>query len=115
MLTDKEKQFMYYWETERVKQSSFTSKLMNGLPMATIFAFPIVLLVFVVKIFLPEWNTRVSNISNGTMITIVVALVLCIFFFSFFRMHYKWEMNEQLYLELKSKASKENKIKKLNH
>jgi len=28
-------------------------------------------------------------------------------FFSYFRMQYKWEMNEQLYQELKSKQKKE--------
>ncbi len=96
---------MQYWEKERVKQNTVTSKILNGLPMAMMFSLPILLFVFVVYIFFPEWYTKVSQTSQGTFITIVIAVFICIIFFSYFRMHYKWEMNEQLYEELKSKES----------
>ena len=42
------------------------------------------------------------------MPTIVIAVIVCIVFFSYFRMQYKWEMNEQHYLELKNKMVKED-------
>ena len=107
MLSEKDKKFLLRWEREREGQNTVISKLMNGLPMAMLFGLPIILLVFVVYIFFPEWYTKVSKISPGTFITIVIAVVLCILFFSYFRMHFKWEMNEQLYQELKKKLEKE--------
>lgn len=46
--------------------------------------------------------------QGSTGLIIVIAVIVCMFFFSYFRMQYKWEMNEQLYRELKQKASKIN-------
>ena len=103
MLTEKEKQFIVYWERVRVKQNSFAVKMLNGLPMALLFCLPILLLIFTVYFFSPEWYTKISNTSPGAFGAVVIAVILCIIFFSYFRMHYKWEMNEQLYCELKVK------------
>ena len=96
---------MAYWERERVKQSTFMSKLLSGLPMALIFCLPILLFIFVVYFYFPEWYTKISQTSQGTFVTIVIAVLICVAFFSYFRMHYKWEINEQLYDELKSKET----------
>lgn len=103
MLSEKDKQFIRYWESEREKQAGVVSKLLRGLPMAMMFGLPIILFIVVVNLFFPEWYTRISNTSSGTFVTIVIAVIGCILFFSYFRMHYKWEMNEQLYQELKHK------------
>ena len=73
--------------------------------MALIFCLPILLFIVVVYLFFPEWYTKISQTSQGTFITIVIAVFICVGFFSYFRMHYKWEMNEQLYDELKSKET----------
>ena len=81
------------------------SKFLRGLPMALIFSLPILLFIIVVYLFFPEWYTKISQTSPGTFITIVIAVFICVAFFSYFRMHYKWEMNEQLYDELKSKET----------
>ena len=106
MLSDKEHEFLDYWEQNRLPQSTFTSKLARGLPMAIIFGLPIILSVVVVYIFFPDWATKISGTTFGTFITAVIAVVLVILFFSYFRMHFKWEMNEQAYLELKYKQKK---------
>ena len=95
-----------YWEREREKQNTVWGKLVNGLPMAFLFSLPIILLLFAVYIFFPDWYTRISNTSSGSFITAIVAVFICILFFSYFRMHYKWEMNEQLYQELINKENK---------
>ena len=103
MLSDAEIKFLQYWEQNRDRESSFSRKLTGGMPMALIFSLPIILSVVIVKLFLPEWYTKISGTSPGTFITIIFALVIVALFYSFFRMQYKWEMNEQLYKELKAK------------
>jgi hypothetical protein len=123
MLTEKEKQFISYWPTIRVKESSFKHKLLAGLPMAFMFALPILIFFAVVKIFFPSWFTTASHkqaeivtpelsekfmkLSSGDIMAAFVAVLIVVLFFSYFRMHYKWEMNEQLYQELKAKEKKQ--------
>lgn len=106
MLSEKEKQFIAYWEQEREKQSTVRGKIMNGLPMAVLFSLPIILLLFGVYFFLPEWYTKISNTSAGSFIATVIAVFLCIIFLAYFRMQYKWETNEQIYRELKAREFK---------
>ncbi len=106
MLTEKELAFITYWETYRIPHSSFTSKLLRGLPMAMMFGLPIILFILSVYIYFPVWYTKISSTTPGTFVTIIIAVLICIFFFSYFRMHFKWEMNEQLYKELLYKQKK---------
>ncbi|HMI78586.1 MAG TPA: hypothetical protein VK484_07320 [Ferruginibacter sp.] len=110
MLSEKEKQFIAYWERERERQNTVSGKIMNGLPMAIIFSLPILLIIFVIYFFFPDWYTKISNTSTGSFIAVIIAVFGCILFFSYFRMHYKWEMNEQAYRELKSKENKSDKF-----
>ena len=106
MLSEKEHEFLEYWEQNREAQGEFMSKLLRGLPMAILFGLPILLSVLAVYLFSPEWYTKISKTSPGTFITVIIAMCLVILFYAFFRMQYKWEMNEQLYSELKSKENK---------
>jgi len=108
MLSEKDKEFIIYWERVRERQNTFPVKLLAGLPMAALFCIPILLFVTAVYLFLPEWYTRISNTISGSMTTIVIAVVICMFFFAYFRMQFKWESNEQHYRELKSKESRNN-------
>ena len=122
MLTDKDRQFIIYWEKVRLKESSFSHKILSGLPMALIFGLPVLFFLATVKIFFPAWFTTASHkqtdvvvpgltekfmkVSAGDITTAFIAVEIIVLFFSFFRMHFKWEMNEQLYKELKAKAKK---------
>ena len=108
MLTEKELEFIEYWEAHRTEQNSFVSKLMRGFPMALMFGLPIILFILSVYIWLPAWYTKISATSSGSFITIVIAVFIAIIFFSYFRMHFKWEMNDQLYKELKQKQKKQD-------
>jgi len=110
MITEKEIAFLRYWERNKESENSFLSKLIRGLPMALVFGLPIILFVVVVKLFLPEWYMKIAGSSASAFVTAVVAMVIVIVFYAYFRMQFKWEMNEQLYKELKSKENKENKI-----
>ena len=106
MLTEKEHSFIKYWETYRIPHNSFSSKLLRGLPVAIMFGLPIILFILSVYIYFPDWYTKISNTTSGSFVTIVIAVFIAILFFSYFRMHFKWEMNEQLYKELIYKQKK---------
>lgn len=106
MLTEEELNFLSFWETHRDSYSKFSSKLLRGLPMASIFGFSIIMLLLVVYLFIPDWYSKVAIHNNGTVTTIFISIILLIIFFSFFRMHFQWEMNEQAFKELKSKQHK---------
>jgi amino acid permease len=108
MLTAKELEFIKYWEAHRTEQNSFVSKLLRGFPMALMFGLPIILFILAVYIWFPAWYTKISDTTSGSFITIVIAVSIAIIFFAYFRMHFKWEMNEQLYMELKHKQKKQD-------
>jgi hypothetical protein len=106
MLTDKELQFLRYWEVARERNSTFWGKLSNGFPMAIMFCLPILLFMVVVKMFFPEWYSKISNIrSTSSFLIVMLAVFIAMIFFAYFRMQFKWEMNEQLYRELKNKET----------
>ncbi|MGC4103336.1 hypothetical protein [Ferruginibacter sp.] len=122
MLTEKDKQFLRYWESVRDRESTFKHKLLAGLPMALMFSLPVIIFFGVVKIFFPGWFTTATHqqteivvpgmtekfmrLSNGDIMMIFIAVIVIAIGFSYFRMHYKWETNEQLYHELKTKEKK---------
>lgn len=98
-----EEEFIAYWETVREDYGKFISKLLRGLPMALVFTLPIFFSLISVFLFSPEWFTKISQQLNGSLIPVVFALIVIVLFVAFMRMHFKWEMNEQLYNELKNK------------
>jgi len=108
MLSEKDKDFIIYWEKEKERRSTFSAKLIDGLPMAALFCVPILLFITAVYLFFPEWYTKISSRLPGSIATIVIAVIICMLFFSYFRMQFKWESNEQLYRELKQKAARLN-------
>ena len=108
MLTEKEKQFLAYWERNRNVEATFASKLLRGFPVSLLFSLPIILSVIVVKIFIPEWYTKISKTSPGTFVTVIFAVLLITLFYAVFRMQSKWEHNEEVYKHLKAKENKNN-------
>ena len=108
MLSEKEYQFIRHWEEVRVEYSKLSSKLLRGLPMALLFSLPVVILIAVVYFFSPDWYSKISKTTGSSMDAILIALIFIILFFSVARMHFKWEMNEQLYNELKARQNKQD-------
>jgi len=122
MLSEKDKAFIRRWEAVRETESTFRHKFVAGLPMAFLFGLPVLLFFAVVKIFFPSWfstathrsteivvpemTQRFMSLSAGDVAMAFIAVVITVLFFSYFRMHYNWENNEQLYRELKSKEKK---------
>lgn len=111
MLNTEEEKFMKYWDENREERSKFSNKLSSGLPMAILFGLPILLLIAAVYLFFPEWYTKVSSSLQGTLPVIIIAVSIAVVFYAFTRMHFKWEMNEQLYKELLQKDRKSNAAK----
>lgn len=108
MLSPKELEFLEYWEKNRDFENTFSRKLLAGLPMGIIFCTPILFLLAAVYFFLPDWYAKISvNTSNQTFVVVVIGVFLAAIFIAYFRMHFRWEMNEQLFKELKYKQKKE--------
>lgn len=110
MLSSKELKFLEYWEKNRDTEGTFARKLIGGLPMAIIFCTPILFFLAAVYFFLPDWYAKISNTSMETFVVVVIAVCIAIIFYAYFRMHFRWEMNEQLFMELKFKQKKENSL-----
>lgn len=108
MLKEEEIQFMLYWEKVREQQSTFMSKIMNGIPMAFLFSLPVLFSLAIVHFLSPDWFAKISHRAVTVAFSIVLAVFLCALFYAYFRMQFKWEMNEQLYQELKKKYDHQN-------
>lgn len=63
--------------------------------------------------FVPEWYTKISQAAAGSSGIILFSVFIFIGFFSYFRMHFKWEMNDQLYQELKKR--KDPRMQRMNN
>ena len=109
MLSDKELSFIEYWKDRRLPYSSLQSKIARGLPMATLFCVPVIILLIVVYLFFPDWYAKLAP-SFGSVVVTVIALFIAMIFMAFFRMHFNWEMNEQVYQQLLKKREMEDEF-----
>jgi len=76
--------------------------------MAMLFGVPILVSIALVYFLSPQWYTKISQSASSVSVTILIAVAISILFFSYARMHFKWEMNEQLSQELTSRQQKED-------
>jgi phosphotransferase system glucose/maltose/N-acetylglucosamine-specific IIC component len=111
MLTEEEENFYTFWEENRESYSTTKSKLLRGLPYATLFGLPIILFIAVVYIFFPDWYLKISKTSPESYLVVFIAIIIFIIIYAFIRMHFKWEMNEQAYKEMKQIKKKEQAAK----
>jgi Na+/H+ antiporter NhaC len=105
MLSEKDKQFLIYWEKVREKEAGFGRKLISGLPMSFIFSLPILLFMIIVKVFMPlwymraekketdlvlsEWSEKFSKVTTADFIMVIIAVMLIVLFYAYFRKHFK--------------------------
>lgn len=100
MLNDQEKEFIAFWEANRLRQRQFIKYIQYGLPLGVAIGFGI--LVNLVS----GWYKQASMIVNADpslILVLLVALVLIIVFISIFTVRHRWELNEQRYKELVAK------------
>ena len=102
-----ELEFMAYWESVRATQSRFVYKFFKGLPFAFVFVIPVIISIITVYFLSPDWFSKFANELKSSLPAICTAFILFIFVYAYMRMHFKWEANEQIYLELKAKLNHE--------
>ena len=107
MLTEREKQFILYWEANRDREKKTVKQLLIGLPVGLLFAIPIFLSVFSGQL----WYKRAQMVANSMMspvIMIIAVICIAVFVGVFYKRH-QWEMRDQQYQELKVKEEAENR------
>lgn len=105
MLSKEEKEFLHYWQENRLHKKRFLKQFSIGLPIGVLIVAAIFLNL------LSGWYKKADMVvrSNSSLIpVIVIALILIAVFFAIFSSRHKWEQNEQRYEELKQKALKDN-------
>ena len=109
MLTDREKQFMAYWEQHRDREKKTFRQLLVGLPIGLVFVIPIMLN------YASGWYKRANMWARGhaedsSVTVLVVAALIILVFIAIFSKRHRWEMNEQSYRELLAKQDKEKQV-----
>jgi heme/copper-type cytochrome/quinol oxidase subunit 2 len=108
MLNSEEKQFVQYWEANRLRKKKWLRQLYLGLPLAA---------AFIIAIFLnvsSGWNWRAEQVRNqieqrhNTSIipVLIVASILIVLFITIFSVRHKWDLYEQRYKELIARRDK---------
>jgi glycopeptide antibiotics resistance protein len=109
MLTDQEEAFIKYWAANREKQKRTFRQFLLGIPLALLFVVPITLNFF------SGWYKRAAMI-RGTQDfnpgVLLLALILIVVFIAIFSRKFRWEQNEQRYIELLAKKDKHEKSEK---
>ena len=103
MLTQQEKDFINYWEHQRLQKKQFLRKFSIGLPLASLLAIAILINMG------SGWYRKADMAvrSHGSVIIIVIIAILAIVvFITVFSAHHKWDQNELYYKELLLKKDK---------
>ncbi len=103
MLSAEEKEFVCWWEANRLKEKRLLKQLSIGLPLGLAFGFPILL-----SVLFRGWYKNMPYVSGSQLTVIMIAVLLIIVFYAIFRMRFKWEINEQRYNEMKEKKEQQS-------
>jgi hypothetical protein len=98
-LSEAEKQYIEYWERNRLREKKLLNQLLIGLPLGIVFAAPVLLNLF------GGWYKRAGMQANAKMspLVLLIAVLLIIVFVAIFSRKHKWEMKEQQYREFLAK------------
>src|SRR5579863_6946413 len=104
MITQREKDFIRYWEANRLRRKKTVRQFLIGIPMGLLFVIPIVIN------FSSGWYRRAdmeANSSDFNPMVLFVALLLIVGFTAIFYQRHKWDQYEQRYHELRARLQKE--------
>ncbi|MDP9042151.1 MAG: hypothetical protein M3N30_09220 [Bacteroidota bacterium] len=110
MLSKDEEAFIVYWRLNRDKQKRTFRQFLLGIPLALLFVIPIVINFFSGWYKRAKMMSRTSDFNPGVLL---LALVLIVIFIAIFSRKFKWEQNEQKYIELLAKKERQDKIENI--
>jgi hypothetical protein len=98
-LSEQEKQYIEYWEKNRLREKKLLNQLLVGLPLGILFGAPVLINLFT------GWYKRADMEVNTRLnpIVLIIAILLIIVFVAIFSRKHKWEMKEQQYKEFVAK------------
>jgi formate/nitrite transporter FocA (FNT family) len=104
MLSEKEEDFLAYWSENGKKQKTSLRPLLVG--MSAGFLLGISLIVIVQT----GWDQRATMVANSKLSSVVflLAIILIAVFMAFLYRNFRWEMQEQQFLELNAKKKAHN-------
>lgn len=105
MLTEAEKQFIGWWEANRLREKKLNKQLLIGLPVGLLFAVPVLIALFTGKLWYQRADMQ-ANTNSSPIVLIVAVICIAVFVAVFYKRH-QWEMREQQYLELKAREEAE--------
>jgi len=101
MLTNHEKGFIEYWETNRLVKKKIWKQLAVGLPLAVAIVISISINIF------SQWHKEAEKVMKRENASLVIVLIgaslLIVVFIVIFSARHRWDMNEQHYKELLAK------------
>ena len=104
MLSEQEKNFVEYWENNRLRRKKIIWQLALGLPLGVGFA----ILIFLN--FFSGWYKRATmelNTDTSVFPVLLIAGLLIVVFVAVFSARHRWDMNEQRYKELMARKDKQ--------
>jgi hypothetical protein len=104
MLTQREKDFIRYWEANRLRRKKVVRQFLIGIPAGLLLVIPIVIN------FASGWYKRAdmeAHSSDFNPIVLLVALLLIVGFTAIFYQRHQWDQYEQHYQELRARLKKE--------
>jgi uncharacterized membrane protein YedE/YeeE len=103
MLSPENEAFLIFWQENREKQRTSLRPLLVG--MSAGFAIGVAILV----VLETGWDTRAVMVANSRLSSFVLllAFILLSVFMAFIYRKFKWEMQEQRFLELKAALKRE--------
>jgi membrane protein YdbS with pleckstrin-like domain len=100
MLTEDEKKFVAFWETNRLRRKKSSRQLLIGLPTGAVIA------IAIMVNFFSGWYRRADMVvrsGSSLILVLVIAIILIVVFIAVFTAKHQWDINEQRYKEFLAK------------
>ncbi len=103
MLSSDEEKFLAWWETNGEQQKTSSRPLFTGLSAGLILGISLVVMLT------SGWDQRATMVANSKLSSVIllIAIVIISVVMAFLYRKFRWEMQEQRYLELKAKKNAE--------
>ncbi len=104
-----EEDFLEFWQENRVKEKTNTKNFIIGLTAGLSVCLSIFLFIF------SGWYQRATMVANTKLNPTLFAVIIILIsvFMAYFYRNFKWEQQEQQYLELLAKKQKFEQQKQL--